>query len=46
MAGKRPDLILENKKEKRIWIADMARDNGEKYVKKLRKYQQLAFETR
>ena len=47
---RRPDLILELKTDKKIWICDMAcpqRNNiGAKRTEKLTKYRQLAFETR
>ena len=47
---RRPDLWLENKNEKKIWIVDMAcpmEMNLEKKVgEKLKNYKQLAFETR
>ena len=46
--ARRPDLILKEKGEKRIWICDMAcpqQHNLEtKWVEKLTKYRQLAFE--
>ena len=49
-SARRPDLTLEDKERKRIWICDMAcpqENNIEAKVKeKLDKYQQLAFETR
>ena len=49
-AARRPDLILENNKEKKIWMLDMAcpmEINKEvKKREKLTKYQQLTFETR
>ena len=48
--ARRPDLIIEDKEKKRIWICDMAcpqQQNIEtKRVEKLTKYRQLAFETR
>ena len=48
--ARRPDLILEEKGEKRIWICDMAcpqQHNLEtKWAEKLTKYRQLAFEMR
>ena len=48
--ARRPDLILEDKKEKCIWICDIAcpqQHNLEtKRAEKLTKYQQLAFEMR
>ena len=50
MMVRRPDLILKEKGEKRIWICDMAcpqQHNLEtKLAEKLTKYQQLAFEMR
>ena len=49
-SARRPDLTLEDKETKRIWICDMVcpqENNIEAKVKeKLDKYQQLAFETR
>ena len=48
--ARRPDLILEDKEKKKIWICDMAcpqQHNIEtKSIEKLTKYRQLAFETR
>ena len=48
--ARRPDLILELKTDKKIWICDMAypqqNNIGAKRTEKLRKYRQLAFETR
>ena len=48
--ARRPDLILEDKEKKMIWICDMAcpqQHNIEtKSIEKLKKYRQLAFETR
>ena len=48
--ARRPDLILEDKEKKKIWICDMAcpqqRNIEKKRVEKLTKYRQLAFETR
>ena len=48
--ARRPDLILKEKGEKRIWICDMAcpqQHNLEtKQAEKLTKYRQLAFEMR
>ena len=48
--ARRPDLIFEDKEEKRIWICDMAcpqQHNLEtKRAEKLTKYRQLAFEMR
>ena len=48
--ARRPDLTLEDKERKRVWICDMAcpqESNIEAKVKeKLDKYQQLAFEMR
>ena len=49
-SARRPDLTLEDKERKRVWICDMAcpqESNIEAKVKeKLDKYQQLAFEMR
>ena len=46
----RSDLILEDKEKKKIWICDMActqqRNIEKKRIEKLKKYRQLAFETR
>ena len=48
--SRRPDLILEDKKSKKIWICDMAcpqQQNIEaKQLEKLTKYTQLAYELR
>ena len=48
--ARRPDLILEDKEKKRIWICDMAcpqqRNIKTKRIEKLMKNRQLAFETR
>ena len=48
--ARRPDLILELKTDKKIWICDMAcpqqNSIGPKRTEKLAKYRQLAFETR
>ena len=48
--ARRPDLILELKEDKKIWICDMAcpqQNNIEtKRIEKMTKYRQLAFETR
>ena len=48
--ARRPDLILELKENKKIWISDMAcppQNNIEtKRIEKMTKYRQLAFETR
>ena len=48
--ARRPDLILEDKEKKKIWICDMAcpqqRNIEIKRIEKLAKYKQLAFETR
>ena len=48
--ARRPDLILELKIDKRIWICDMAcpqQENiGAKGAEKTTKYRQIAFETR
>ena len=48
--ARRPDLVLEDADSKRIWIVDMAcpmdENVVEKFTEKLRKYEQLAFETR
>ena len=47
---RRPDLILENKAKKKIWICDMAcpqqRNIEAKRLEKLTKYRQLAYESR
>ena len=47
---RRLDLILEDKEKKKIWICDMAclqqQNIATKRLRKLTKYQQLAFETR
>ena len=49
-SARRPDLIIEENDEKKIWIVDMAcpmEKNIEKKIQeKLTKYQQLAFEIR
>ena len=48
--ARRPDLVLEDADSKCIWIVDMAcpmdENVVEKFTEKLRKYEQLAFETR
>ena len=48
--ARRPDLILEDKEKKKIWICDMAcpqqQNIATKRLRKLTKYRQLAFETR
>ena len=48
--ARRPDLILEDKQQKKIWVCDMAcpqqRNVETKRVEKLTKYRQLAFEMR
>ena len=48
--ARRPDLILEDKEKKKIWICDMAcpqqRNIETKRIEKLTKFRQLAFETR
>ena len=48
--ARRPDLILEDKEKKKIWICDMAcpqqQNVATKRLRKLTKYRQLAFETR
>ena len=48
--ARRPDLILEDKEKKKIWICDMAcpqqRNIETKKIEKLTKYKQLAFEMR
>ena len=48
--ARRPDLILEDKEKKKIWICDMAclqlRNIQAKRLYKLTKYRQLAYETR
>ena len=47
---RRPDLILQLKTDKKIWICDMAcphqNNTGAKRTEKSTKYRQLAFETR
>ena len=49
-SARRPDVMIENDEEKKLWIVDMAYPNekniGEKHREKLTKYQQLAFEMR
>ena len=46
---RRPDLILENKTKKKIWICDMAcpqqRNIEARRLEKLTKYRQLAYES-
>ena len=48
--ARRPDLILEDKEKKKIWICDMAcpqqQNIATKRLRKLTKYWQLPFETR
>ena len=48
--ARRPDLILEDKEKKKIWICDMAcpqqRNIQAKRLDKLTKYRKLAYETR
>ena len=48
--ARRPDLILEDKVQKKIWVCDMAcpqqRNIETTRVEKLTKYRQLAFEMR
>ena len=46
--ARRPDLILELKEDKKIWICDMVcpQQNKTKRIEKMTKYRQLAFETR
>ena len=48
--ARRPDLILEDKEKKKIWICDMAcpqqQNIATKRLRKLTKYQQLTFKTR
>ena len=48
--ARRPDLILEDKEKKKIWLCDMAcpqqRNIETERIEKLTKYRQLAFETR
>jgi len=48
--ARRPDLILEDKEQKKIWVCDMAcpqqRNIEMKRVEKLTKYRQVAFEMR
>ena len=47
-SARRPDLLIEDDDEKKLWIVDMACPNeknvSEKHREKLTKYQQLAFE--
>ena len=49
-SARRPDLMIEDDDEKKLWVVDMACPNekniGEKHREKLNKYQQLAFEIR
>ena len=49
-SARRPDVMIENDEEKKLWIVDMAcpdeKNIGEKHREKLTKYQQLAFEMR
>ena len=46
-SARRPDVMIENDEQKKLWIVDMACPNekniSEKYREKLTKYQQLAF---
>ena len=48
--ARRPELVLENKTDKIIWICDMACPQTinieRKRIEKINKYRQLAFETR
>ena len=48
--ARRPDLTLEDRAQKKIWIVDMAcpqeHNISDKHREKLNKYQQLAFTTR
>ena len=48
--ARRPNLILELKTDKKIWICDMAypqqKNIGAKRAEKATKYRQIAFETR
>ena len=48
--ARRPDLVLENKTNKIIWICDMACPQSinveKKRIEKINKYRQLAFESR
>ena len=48
--ARRPDLILEDKEQMKIWVCDMAcpqqRNIEMKRLEKLTKYKQLAFEIR
>ena len=48
--ARRPDVTIEDKNGKKIWIIDMAcpseKNVSDKYREKLQKYQQLAFELR
>ena len=50
LTARRPDLILELKIDKKIWICDMAclqqNNIGAKRTEKTTKYRQIAFETR
>ena len=50
ITARRPDLNLELKEDKKIWICDMAspqQNNIEtKRIEKMTKYRQLVFETR
>ena len=47
-SARRPDAMIENDEEKKLWIVDITCRNekniGEKHREKLTKYQQLAFE--
>ena len=48
--ARRPDVMIENDEEKKLWIVDMVCPNekniGEKHHEKVTKYQQLTFEMR
>ena len=47
VSARRPDVMIENDEEKKLWIMDVACPNekniDEKHHEKLTKYQQLAF---
>ena len=49
-SARRPDAMIENDEEKKLWIMDKVcpdeKNTGEKHHEKLTKYQQLAFEMR
>ena len=49
-SARRPNVMIENDQEKKLWIVDMACPNEknicDKHREKLTKYQQLAFEMR